>query len=129
MPQAVRSYITTNFPRPLPKEAREKIEAKIERYLDNVEKLTRKLDASDASPDLEDNGDDEPSLAGAHYSFSDCCDCEGDDADYEPSPGSPEAKTHMQLCWSQGGRHDCEDDNEELEDGFDNDADSAAEMR
>ncbi|MFT3986294.1 hypothetical protein [Aestuariivirga sp.] len=104
---------------PLP-ESRQGIE-------DMIEALIARLDAADDDPDLEDTGDDEPTLGAAdsgygwsghnllhsHQPMSDECEA---DADNEPSlgalerhPGPFETRQRSQLSWGASGTDDRED--------------------
>ncbi len=84
-----------------------------------VERLIAYLDALDGDPDLEENGDLEPSLgAGAEGS-----DREGDLSDDEPSLGTPDRMVNQEHVYRQhagsGGYVDHELDRSDYEDGGD----------
>lgn len=98
---------------------------------DRIERLIGFLDATDADPDREDNGDgeaepdEEPSLGWTEqearwgkYAPIDQWHCDGelqdeddeDSGDREPSLGAPEADEGSQVFWAQGGVQDYEHD-------------------
>ena len=98
---------------------RQRIRRKLERVID---KLMTALDAIDGDADLEDTGDDEPSLSAPlpYASISQSLwadggedDREDDGADAEPSLGSTEGQAD-QTRWASGGHADlewqCEDE-------------------
>ena len=66
------------------------------------------LDALDGDPDLEDGGDTEPNCGDVGtYGAND--ECEGDDADSEPSLGATCFGSLWQDLWSSGDRRDLEE--------------------
>lgn len=104
MPQAESRSITPPLPKTLPKAARTKVQDAIEAHLSAIDALTAFLDEADGDTDDEDDGADEPSLAGRGatydaeyfnqeaYASGSNDDCEGDehdgrepDVDEEPS--------------------------------------------
>jgi hypothetical protein len=123
-------FPTTSTPVALPDEERQRIEAAIQEHLDEAERLVGRLDASEADPDLEDNGDSEPDQDGETdlgwpemlnqtKAIRSCAgweaanDLEQDTADDEPSLGSPLAAMHDQTRWTAGRSADLEQDCED----------------
>jgi hypothetical protein len=109
MARAATIPITPSLPRALPLAVQEKIEAAIEAHLDAVTAMTKFLDQHEGDLDLEDGGDDEPSL-GARSCVGYCGDM-----------GASPAITWDQSNWGSGIGDDRElaDDREE---GGDEDA-------
>jgi hypothetical protein len=94
------------------------------RACDEIERLLAFLDASDLDPDLEETGDNEPSLGwtigipqGSHCGGTDDLEAatEDDENDLcdEPSLGSVGHAHFDQTNWSAGGRRDLELDGAE----------------
>lgn len=76
---------------------------------DMVELGIALLDMIEPDPDLEDNADDEPSLAGAPNPGV-VLDAEFDESDQEPALGAPENAGGDQTEWAQGDAYGSEDE-------------------